>query len=141
MLDVGCGTGILSMFAAKAGAARVLSVDNSDIIEKARKNIVEDDFAQDVITLYRGKIEEIKLPCKVDIIISEWMGYFLLYEAMLDSVLVAGWLLGAWRYLGALADPDPVDDDVGRVVPGGQHSLLERRVWVQDVDHEGECPS
>ncbi|KAF9294240.1 hypothetical protein BGZ88_004188 [Linnemannia elongata] len=88
VLDVGCGTGILSMFAARAGAAKVLSVDNSDIIEKARKNIVENGL-QDVITLYRGKIEEIKLPCKVDIIISEWMGYFLLYEAMLDSVLVA----------------------------------------------------
>ncbi|KAF9426283.1 hypothetical protein BGZ94_006727 [Podila epigama] len=88
VLDVGCGTGILSMFAAKAGAARVLSVDNSDIIEKARKNIKENGF-EDIITLYRGKIEEIKLPCKVDIIISEWMGYFLLYEAMLDSVLVA----------------------------------------------------
>ncbi|KAF9542657.1 hypothetical protein EC957_001791 [Mortierella hygrophila] len=88
VLDVGCGTGILSMFAARAGAAKVLSVDNSDIIEKARKNIVENGL-EDVITLYRGKIEEIKLPCKVDIIISEWMGYFLLYEAMLDSVLVA----------------------------------------------------
>ncbi|KAG0335960.1 hypothetical protein BG004_008251 [Podila humilis] len=88
VLDVGCGTGILSMFAARAGAARVLSVDNSDIIEKARENIKENGL-QDVITLHRGKIEEIKLPCKVDIIISEWMGYFLLYEAMLDSVLVA----------------------------------------------------
>ncbi|KAF9112720.1 hypothetical protein BGX27_002895 [Mortierella sp. AM989] len=88
VLDVGCGTGILSMFAARAGAAKVLSVDNSDIIEKARLNIVENGL-QDVITLYRGKIEEITLPCKVDIIISEWMGYFLLYEAMLDSVLVA----------------------------------------------------
>ncbi|KAF9954924.1 Protein arginine N-methyltransferase 3 [Modicella reniformis] len=88
VLDVGCGTGILSMFAARAGAAKVLSVDNSDIIDKARKNIEENGF-QEVITLYRGKIEEIKLPCKVDIIISEWMGYFLLYEAMLDSVLIA----------------------------------------------------
>jgi len=76
------------MFAARAGAAKVLSVDNSDIIEKARKNI-EENGLQDVITLYRGRIEEIRLPCKVDIIISEWMGYFLLYEAMLDSVLVA----------------------------------------------------
>lgn len=76
------------MFAARAGAAKVLSVDNSDIIEKARKNIEENGF-QDVITLYRGRIEDIRLPCKVDIIISEWMGYFLLYEAMLDSVLVA----------------------------------------------------
>ncbi|KAF9579371.1 hypothetical protein BGW38_004402 [Lunasporangiospora selenospora] len=88
VLDVGCGTGILSMFAAKAGAAKVYSVDNSDIIEKARENITENGF-ENVITLVRGRIEEIRLPCKVDIIISEWMGYFLLYEAMLDSVLVA----------------------------------------------------
>jgi len=29
------------------------------------------------------------LPEKVDIIVSEWMGYFLLYESMLNSVLVA----------------------------------------------------
>jgi protein arginine N-methyltransferase 1 len=35
-------------------------------------------------------MEEITLPVdKVDIIISEWMGYFLLYESMLDSVLWA----------------------------------------------------
>lgn len=35
-------------------------------------------------------MEEVTLPVdKVDIIISEWMGYFLLYESMLDSVLFA----------------------------------------------------
>jgi len=35
-------------------------------------------------------MEEIVLPVKsVDIILSEWMGYFLLYESMLDSVLWA----------------------------------------------------
>jgi type I protein arginine methyltransferase len=42
--------------------------------------------------LIRGKVESISLPedCpKVDVIISEWMGYALLYESMLDSVLVA----------------------------------------------------
>lgn len=42
------------------------------------------------ITLIKGKMEEVVLPVdKVDIIISEWMGYFLLYESMLDSVLYA----------------------------------------------------
>ena len=40
VLDVGCGTGILSMFAAKAGAAQVIGVDMSSIVEYARK-IVE----------------------------------------------------------------------------------------------------
>ncbi|KAK9467715.1 S-adenosyl-L-methionine-dependent methyltransferase [Lipomyces arxii] len=89
VLDVGCGTGILSMFAAKAGAKNVFAVDNSDIIEKAISNVHENGLER-IIQCYRGKIEDIRLPVpKVDIIISEWMGYALLYEAMLDSVLVA----------------------------------------------------
>ena len=43
-------------------------------------------------SVIRGKVEEISLPDgvdHVDIIISEWMGYGLLYESMLDSVLHA----------------------------------------------------
>ena len=42
-----------------------------------------------MIEVIQGTIESIELPEKVDIIISEWMGYFLLRESMLDSVLVA----------------------------------------------------
>lgn len=89
VLDVGCGTGILSMFAAQAGAKHVMGVDMSNIIEMARK-IVDLNGLSDKITLIQGKMEEITLPYqKVDIIISEWMGYFLLYESMLDTVLYA----------------------------------------------------
>ncbi|KAI9888459.1 MAG: hypothetical protein M1814_006906 [Vezdaea aestivalis] len=89
VLDIGCGTGILSMFCAKAGARKVIAVDNSDIIRKATRNVYENDLAK-IVTCIFGKIEEIQLPVdKVDIIISEWMGYCLLYEAMLDSVLWA----------------------------------------------------
>ena len=42
-----------------------------------------------VISVIQGTIETVELPEKVDIIVSEWMGYFLLRESMLDSVLVA----------------------------------------------------
>ncbi|EMD37351.1 hypothetical protein CERSUDRAFT_135901 [Gelatoporia subvermispora B] len=89
VLDVGCGTGILSMFAAKAGAKHVVGIDMSNIIDQAVK-IVEANGFKDKITLVKGKLEEAELPIQeFDIIISEWMGYFLLYESMLDTVLVA----------------------------------------------------
>ena len=42
-----------------------------------------------MVEVIQGTIETVSLPEKVDIIISEWMGYFLLRESMLDSVLVA----------------------------------------------------
>ncbi|KAM4018080.1 protein arginine N-methyltransferase 3 [Anomaloglossus baeobatrachus] len=89
VLDVGCGTGILSMFAAKAGAKQVYGVDQSEIIYQAM-DIIRLNKLEDRISLIKGRIEEIDLPVeKVDIIISEWMGYFLLFESMLDSVIYA----------------------------------------------------
>jgi protein arginine N-methyltransferase 1 len=101
VLDVGCGTGILCLFAAKAGAKLVIGVDMSNIIDQARV-IVEQNGFKDKIVLLKGKMEEVELPvpkvcsslwfsieCQVDIIISEWMGYCLLYESMLNTVLVA----------------------------------------------------
>jgi protein arginine N-methyltransferase 1 len=52
----------------------------------------------------KGKIEEIELPTpKVDVIISEWMGYFLLFENMLDSVLYAR---DKWLVEGGVVLPD-----------------------------------
>ncbi|XP_060648919.1 protein arginine N-methyltransferase 1 [Drosophila nasuta] len=88
VLDVGCGTGILSIFASQAGAANVVGIDNSEIVYTAmdivRKNNVKN------VKLVKGMLEDTELPeAKYDVIISEWMGYFLLYEAMLDSIIYA----------------------------------------------------
>jgi len=103
VLDVGCGTGILSMFAAKAGAKMVIGIDKSNIVEQA-KEIVMNNSLDDVITIIRGKVEDVELPVdKVDIIISEWMGYCLFYESMLDTVLFAR---DKWLVKGGLMFPD-----------------------------------
>eukprot|EP00092_Neocalanus_flemingeri_P091390 GFUD01115855.1.p1 GENE.GFUD01115855.1~~GFUD01115855.1.p1 ORF type:complete len:606 (+),score=169.37 GFUD01115855.1:62-1819(+) len=89
VLDIGCGTGILSMFAAEAGAKAVVGVDCSDIIYQAM-DIVRENKMDDRVKLVKGRLEETELPYdKFDIIVSEWMGYFLLFEGMLDSVLAA----------------------------------------------------
>jgi protein arginine N-methyltransferase 6 len=88
VLDVGCGTSILSMFCADAGARTVFAVDASDMADYALQ-IVERNKLGHVIKVIKGKMEELELPEKVDIIVSEWMGYFLVYESMLDSVIYA----------------------------------------------------
>lgn len=90
VLDLGCGTSILSLFSAEAGAKIVYAVDQSEeIINKARE-IVFRNGKQDTVVLLHGRIQDITLPVEqVDIIVSEWMGYCLLYEAMFDSVIYA----------------------------------------------------
>ncbi|KAG8994028.1 hypothetical protein FRB93_001698 [Tulasnella sp. JGI-2019a] len=92
VMDVGCGTGILSLFAARAGARRVFAIDASNVVEKARQNVKENNF-ENIITVVRAKVEDLEsLPDGiqfVDVIISEWMGYCCIYESMLDSVLIA----------------------------------------------------
>lgn len=89
VMDVGAGTGILSMLAAKAGAKHVYAIEASGLATKTRANVRAAGL-QDVITVIQGKVEDIELPVKaVDVIVSEWMGYMLLYESMLDSVLWA----------------------------------------------------
>ena len=66
--------------------------------------IVKLNGFSDTITLIQGKVEDITLPVdKVDIIISEWMGYFLLYESMLDTVIYAR---DKWLVEGGLLFPD-----------------------------------
>lgn len=89
VLDIGCGTGILSIFAAKAGAKHVYGIEFADIADYA-KEVIKRNNLSEKITIIKAKVEEVVLPVeKVDIIISEWMGYFLLYESMLDTVLYA----------------------------------------------------
>ena len=89
VLDVGSGTGILSFFAAQAGAKHVYGVEYADIADYSIE-IIKKNKMEDKITIIKSKVEEAELPVdKVDIILSEWMGYFLLYESMLDCVLFA----------------------------------------------------
>ncbi|KAJ8010462.1 hypothetical protein DPEC_G00075340 [Dallia pectoralis] len=88
VLDVGAGTGVLSIFCAQAGARKVYAVEASSIADQAVR-IVRHNKMEDIVEVIKGSVETIDLPERVDVIVSEWMGYALLHESMLNSVLFA----------------------------------------------------
>jgi protein arginine N-methyltransferase 1 len=78
-------------------------VEYTDMASHA-KSVMEANGLSDIVTVIQGAVEEIELPMEkdglvandgdeptmvVDIIVSEWMGYFLLRESMLDSLIRA----------------------------------------------------
>ncbi len=85
VLDFGCGTGILAMFAARAGARKVIAVDRSPFIKTAKEIARQNGF--DNIDFYHDDHQSLQLEEKVDVIVSEWMGHCLFYEAMLEPLL------------------------------------------------------
>lgn len=88
VLDAGCGTGLFAMWCVQAGARVVYAVDKSSIIEYAKK-IIELNGFQDRIITYHASLEEVELPEKVDVIISDWMGSCLTFDSMLPSIITA----------------------------------------------------
>eukprot|EP00741_Cyanophora_paradoxa_P016673 tig00020934_g16102.t1 len=114
VMDVGAGTGILSLFCARAGARKVYACEASDVARHAEA-IVAANGLQETISVVRGRVEDVEsLPEKVDAIVSEWMGYGLLYESMLHSVVAA-----RDRFLkpGGLVRPVPTSSSAGPLRP------------------------
>lgn len=145
VLDVGAGTGILSLFCAKVGAKHVYAIECSSMADTAQEIVKLNGFS-DVITVIKGKVEEIDLPVpQVDIIISEWMGYFLLYENMLDTVLYARdkWLVKdgvvlpdkASLYLTAIEDADYKEDKIEfwNSVYGFDMSCIRKQAMMEPI--------
>ncbi|CAN0863010.1 Probable protein arginine N-methyltransferase 3 [Linum grandiflorum] len=103
VMDVGCGTGILSLFAAQAGASRVIAVEASEKMASVAKQIAKDNKlwrtetegnSTGIMEVVQSMVEEVDKSIKIephslDVLVSEWMGYCLLYESMLGSVLFA----------------------------------------------------
>ena len=92
VMDVGCGSGILSLFAAQAGARKVYACEASGAADIARALIKANGF-EHIVEVIQGKIEDItsdKIPLKtIDVIVSEPLGTFLLNERMLETYIIA----------------------------------------------------
>jgi histone-arginine methyltransferase CARM1 len=88
VLDVGAGTGILSLFAAQAGARKVYACEGTPSAEYARA-LVQANGLADRVEVVRSRLDELVLPEKVDVIISEPWGFFLFHERMVEAFLIA----------------------------------------------------
>ncbi|XP_032384978.1 protein arginine N-methyltransferase 2 [Etheostoma spectabile] len=89
VMDLGCGTGIISLFCAQlAQPSEVYAVEASSMAEYTRQ-LVKQNGCEQVVTVLQGRAEEIELPKQVDVLVSEWMGNCLLFEFMVESVLLA----------------------------------------------------
>ena len=96
VIDVGSGTGILSMMCAKqCNPKHIYAVEANRYIADLSRVIIEQNGLQEIITVINKPVEEVDLSDwkhvgeKARVVISEWMGFYLVHEAMLDSVLWA----------------------------------------------------
>ena len=88
VLDMGCGTGVLSYFACIAGAKRVYAVEHGSIIELAKAICRHNGFQERVIFLNDWSTN-IDFPEPVDVIITETIGNLGFEEGIL------GWIIDA----------------------------------------------
>ena len=114
VMDIGTGSGILAVWAAQAGARKVYAIEYTDMAKHA-ETVMKANGVDHIVKVIQCAVEDVVLPVEddelecekhdgddgngenstpasqrvVDIIISEWMGYFLLRESMLDSIIRA----------------------------------------------------
>ncbi len=88
VLDVGTGSGILAFFAVQAGAKKVYAAEASSMAKHAA-TLVKANGLEDKIVIVNSVVEEMELPEKVDIIVSEPIGFLLVHERMLETYVVA----------------------------------------------------
>ena len=92
VLDVGCGAGILSMLAARRGAARVHGVEVASVAGLARQIAAHNGLSEQVI-IHAEDIVTMAPVEPVDLVLGEFMGRFVVDDGMLEAAAAASrWL-------------------------------------------------
>ncbi|MBA4169699.1 MAG: 50S ribosomal protein L11 methyltransferase [Chloroflexi bacterium] len=85
VVEIGTGTGILAMAAARAGAQHVYAIEAGAIAEHAQWVIAANGYA-DRITIIRGWSTTVSIPERADVLISETIGNDPLGERILETI-------------------------------------------------------
>mmetsp|Transcript_73821 Transcript_73821/g.171221 ORF Transcript_73821/g.171221 Transcript_73821/m.171221 type:complete len:610 (+) Transcript_73821:61-1890(+) len=98
VLDVGCGSAVLSMFAAKGGADHVIAVEANRISVRIARTLVEANGLSGKVTVLEGCVEDLAEAIdrelarhggKLRVLVSEFVGFCIVYEGMFASVAFA----------------------------------------------------
>jgi hypothetical protein len=113
VIDVGSGIGILGFLAAQAGAKQVILVENTRVIADSME-LAKVNGLDPTITFFHGSAFDFDLDVRANIIVSEWIGYFLMEEymygafaAVRDRCLIEGGVVvpsAARLYLAPMED-------------------------------------
>jgi len=85
VVEIGCGSGIFSLFAAQSGARQVIAIEETEIAELAKEMITANGFEK-VIRLITGNSRDVELGEPVDVIIHEIIGNDPFAENILSSI-------------------------------------------------------
>jgi protein arginine N-methyltransferase 1 len=88
VLDIGTGSGVLAIAAARAGARHVYAVEASDIADVAER-VFAANGVQDRVTLIRGWSRNVELPEPADVLVAEVIGNEPFEEEILETTLDA----------------------------------------------------
>jgi len=90
VLEIGTGSGLLSMMAARLGARQIVTCEAVDVIAATAKRIVERNKFQDRITVLAKLSSAVEvgpdLPVKADLLVHEIFSSDLLGEHLLDAI-------------------------------------------------------
>ncbi len=97
--EIGCGPGVFSLLACRAGARRVFAIESDDSIQFARQLASANGF-EDRIEFFQSDSRKTELPERVNVIVSDLRGVLPLFDHLIPSLedarkrlLVAGGIM------------------------------------------------
>lgn len=127
VLDIGAGSGVFALMAAKLGAHRVYAIEPADIIGLARHLVRDNGFA-DRITLIQADAREVTLEEPADVIVSDIGGHLPWHGCHLRVINHA-----RSRFLAAGGVMIPAIDRIFAAVVSAAN--VERRAVWKDAPH------
>ncbi|MFZ5965578.1 MAG: 50S ribosomal protein L11 methyltransferase [Bacillota bacterium] len=125
IFDIGCGSGILSVTAAKLGAKRVIGVDLDEVAVKVSKNNAAENHVDDVVEILHGNLMD-TISEKADVIVAN---------------IIADVIIGLSSEIGGFMKADGVFIASGIIlekVDEVVEALDENGLFVQHVEKMGE---